>query len=130
MLFILQLKLKPFLLESFVVAFSLQVNLSRSSLLIWFSPYFIFKFCFNILRLFLLIFETTKATFTVYFVTVNDVKKVHMLGLGSILGGVEPADAPLILFQRTGIPFPPMRAQSADLRLCACYCVFTVCMFE
>lgn len=40
----------------------------------------------------------------------------HKLELSSIRGGVESADALLILFQWTGIPLLPMRAQSTDLR--------------
>lgn len=51
----------------------------------------------------------------------------HKLGLSSIQGGVEAADALLILFQRTGIPLLPMRAQSTDLRT-MCVSLHIYCM--
>jgi len=47
------------------------------------------------------------------------------------LGSVEPADALLILFQRTGIPLPPIRAQSADLRtLCVVFPIYFMRVWE
>lgn len=54
-------------------------------------------------------------------------KEVHVLRLSSILGGIKPADALLILFQRTGIPLPPTRAPSTDLRT-TCVLLRIYCM--